>query len=144
VAGVAYAGSFGQNPPKAALMKGDTVLQTTGAPGGNWAFCNKSGECGSAIYDNFGEFWFPKVDEVNAGSRLHVRFNKPERPDFIEVNAWPKVKEGQMGGKLLAGQKQLLNSTLRPVKRDGEIVKWDVFFRTNEPDRDYYLRVSSG
>jgi hypothetical protein len=30
------------------------------------------------------------------------------------------------------------------VKRDGEIVKWDVFFRTNEPDRDYYLRVSSG
>jgi hypothetical protein len=143
VAGVAYAGSYGEHPPKAALIKGDTVLQKVGFTGGNWAFCNKSGECGSAIYDNFGEFYFPEVDYVNAGSRLHVRINKPERPNFVEVNAFPKVRDGQLFGVYLAGQKQLLPSTLKPVKDDGEIVKWDVFFRTNEPTRDYYLRVSA-
>jgi hypothetical protein len=144
VAGVAYGGSFGQVPPKAALMKDATVLQKTHATGGNWVFCHESGECGYAIYDNFGEFDFPEADYVNAGSRLHVRLDKPERPNFVEVNAFPAVKEGQLGGEYVAGQKQLLVSTLKPVKRDGKVAKWDVFFRTNEPNRDYYLRVSVG
>jgi len=33
---------------------------------------------------------------------------------------------------------------LRPVKQDGKTVAWDVFFRTGEPGRHYYLRVASG
>ena len=73
-----------------------------------------------------------------------MRFDKPERPYFFEVNAWPKVKKGQVGDKSLAGQKQRLKSILRPVKRGGKTVGWSVFFRTNEPAREYYLRVSSG
>lgn len=141
----ARAGSFDPNPPKATLMKYKTVLQVAFAAGGSWTSCEPGG-CPTAVYDNFGLFFFPKPDEVGAGRRLHVRFDKPERPNFVEVNAWPRAKKAkECGGcKRPAGQKRQLEHTLRPVKRDGKMVGWDVFFRTNKPGRHYYLRVASG
>jgi hypothetical protein len=139
----AHAGSFDNRPPKGVLMRHDEVLQSSYAAGGSWVWKTPNG-WSSVISDNFGEYEFSKQDEVPAGGRLHVRFDKPERPHFVAVNAFPRVKDGQFGGKMFAGQKRRLKSILKPVKRDGEIVKWDVFFRTNEPDRDYYLKVTLG
>ena len=81
----AWAGSFGSEPPDAILMKYKTVLQTARAAGGTWCVYAPPAGGGPggypcAIYDNFGVFDFPKVDEVGAGKRLHVRFHKPEPP----------------------------------------------------------------
>jgi hypothetical protein len=140
----ARAGSFDNQAPKGVLMKYDKVLQTSYAAG-SWVWKTPRG-WSMVVLDNFGEYYFPKKDEVPAGSRLHVRFDKPERPDFVAVNAWPRVEDGPLGdaGKTFAGPKQRLKFILKPVKRDGKTVKWDVFFRTNEPDRDYYLKVTLG
>jgi hypothetical protein len=65
----ARAGSFDHHPPAAVLMKYKSILQVVGPAGGQWTFCDKNGACGTAIYDNFGDFFFPKVDEVGAGRR---------------------------------------------------------------------------
>jgi hypothetical protein len=46
------------------------------------------------IYDNFGEYAFPEPDTVGAGRRLHVRFDEPQRPSAVTINAWPKAKDG--------------------------------------------------
>jgi len=126
-------------------MKYKTVLQRVGPAGGQWTFCDKQGACGTSVYDNFGLFYFPKPDEVGTGRRLQVRFDKPERPSFVEVSAWSKVRKAKNCGdcKRPLGKRRELKSILRPVKRDGETTGWSVFFRTNEPSR-HYLRVAMG
>jgi hypothetical protein len=96
--------SSGHLPPKATLMKDSHVLQVRGFSGGSWVYYQDGGRTGT-VYDNFGEYSFPKADEVAAGTRLHVRLAKPERPSVIDTNAYPRVKTGQFGGKLPAGQK---------------------------------------
>jgi len=147
----ARAGSLDSEPPKAVLMKYKTVLQTAYAASGTWHYYKPlangyPGGFGYTIYDNFGFFSFSKPDEVGAGRRLHARFDKPERPNFVEVNAWPRAKKakGCGGCKRFSGQKRQLEHTLRPVKQDGKTVGWDIFFRVNKPGRHYYLRVTSG
>jgi hypothetical protein len=140
----AHAGSFDNHPPRAMLFKYKTKLQESGAAAGRWNW-REDGGWGYVIYDSFGFFHFPEVDEVAAGRRLHVRFDKPERPNYVEVKAWPKTKKDpRFGGEYFAGKGRELGRTLEPVKRDGETVGWDVFFRVGQKDRDYYLRVSSG
>jgi hypothetical protein len=134
--------SFAHLPPKAILMKDSQVLQVRGASGGSWFYYQDGGWSGGAG-DNFGEYLFPKADEVEAGTRLHVRLAKPERPSIIDTNAYPRVRNGEefLPGKVPAGQKRRLESTLRRVEQDGKTVAWDVFFRVNEPGRHYYLVV---
>jgi hypothetical protein len=83
-------------------MKYETVLQTAYAAGGNWNYYEHGGKgypggFANTVYDSFGPFWFPKPDTVGAGRRLHVRFDKPERPNFIEINSWPRAKEAKGG-----------------------------------------------
>jgi hypothetical protein len=135
----ARAGSFDTRPPKAALMKYKSVLQVRSFSGGGWSFYQNGGWAAD-VFDNFGEYYFPKADVVGAGTRLHVRL-APERPSVVEINAWPRVKDGDLGGKTPAGQRQKLKHTFRRVERDGETVAWDVFFRVGEPERHYYLVV---
>jgi hypothetical protein len=135
----AQAGSYDSEPPKAVLSKYKTALQTRGYSGGAWYFY-RDGGCSGFVADNFGIYTFPKPDTVAASRRLHVRIVKPER-SAVRVNAHPRLKDAELGGKTPAGQRQVLKHTLRPVRREGETVAWDIFFRVNEPDRDYYLVV---
>jgi hypothetical protein len=141
----AWAGSSDSEPPEAVLMKHKSVLQVRGFSGCDWCYY-KNGGGGCFVADNFGYYTFPKADEVGAGTRLHVRFAKPERPSAVAINAWPKTKTtpGQlpMTGKVPAGERQQLKHTfVRRVERDGETVGWNVFFRVKEPERQYYLVV---
>ena len=141
----ARAGSFDSEPPEAVLMKYKTVLQAQGNAGGYWhSYNEKTGGWSYTIYDNFGEYAFPKSNEVGAGRRLHVRFDKPQRPSAVEINAYPRVKGADFGGKRPAGQRQEVKRTLRPVRQNGETVGWDAFFRVGEPERHYYLVVRTG
>ena len=88
----ARAGSFDSQPPEAVLMKYKTVLKAQGNAGGTWHFYE--GGWNHIIYDNFGEYAFPEPDTVGAGRRLHVRFDEPQRPSAVTINAWPKAKDG--------------------------------------------------
>ena len=137
----ARAGSFDSQPPEAVLMKYKTVLQAQGNAGGTWHFYE--GGWNHIIYDNFGEYAFPEPDTGGAGRRLHVRFDEPQRPSAVTINAWPKAKDGY-DFEVPAGQRRQLKRTLMPVKQGGETVGWDVFFRVNQPERHYYLVVRSG
>ena len=132
-------GSFGHRPPKAVLMKYESVLQVRGDGCAHWYFY-KNGEWEYRIpFDYLGCYSPPKADEVGAGRRLHVRLAKPERPS-VRILAYPKLNERT--GKP-SGQRRVLKDTLRPVKRGGEAVGWEAFFRVNEPERQYYLRAST-
>jgi hypothetical protein len=138
----ARAGSFDPDPPEAVLMKYKTVLQTRGNAGGTWHFYDAGWNY--IIYDNFGEYAFPEPAVVGAGRRPHVRFDKPERPSAVTINAWTNVKDGDIWAERPAGQRQQLQRTLRPVQQGGETVGWDAFIRVNQPDRHYYLVVRAG
>jgi hypothetical protein len=132
----ARAGSFGSRPPSAVLMKGATVLQT-GQRGsfcwthydegvGKWRYV-----CGDAPY------MFPRAhDFLRAGTRLHIRLGKPQRPEKFMITAYGGFDKGQ---KWPIGKGRRLDTNLRRVERDGKTVAWNVFFRVNEPDRHYYL-----
>jgi hypothetical protein len=73
---------------------------------------------------------------LRAGARLHIRLGKPERPDDLRITAHQGFDKEK---KWPIGKGRRLDADLKPVKRDGERVAWDVFFFVTEPNRDYYL-----
>ena len=88
--------------------------------------------CVDAVYG------FPRADVVGAGSKLHIRLNKPQRPAAFRIRAYKEVDRWSNP----IGTGRLLNTTFRRVERDGKTVGWDVFFRVNGPNRHYYLQTS--
>jgi hypothetical protein len=93
-------------------MKYKTVLQAQTNDWGTWYYNQGSGS-NFTIYDIYGDYHFPEPDMVGAGRRLHVRFDKPERPSAVEIDAYPRVgKHGYPNG-----QRRQLKRTLRPVKK---------------------------
>jgi hypothetical protein len=134
VAAQAHAGSFSDEFPKTVLMKGATVLQHGRFYYGSWHWY-EAGEWNRVDADGLGGF--PRADAVRAGSRLHIKINKPERPANFSIRAYRKVD--QFSNPIGTGR--LLNTTFRRVERDGKTVGWDVFFRVNGPNRHYYLET---
>ena len=133
----ARAGSFDSRPPKAVLMKGATVLQAGQSGSFSWSFYNEgSGNWKTLCADT--TYMFPRAhdDFLRAGTRLHIRLGKPQRPDKFMITAYGGFDKGQ---KWPIGKGRRLDTNLRRVERDGKTVAWDVFFRVNEPDRHYYL-----
>ena len=61
---------------------------------------------------------------------------KPERPEKFRITAYRGFDKKD---KWPVGKGRRLNTVFEPVKRDGETVAWDVYFRVNQPDRHYYL-----
>jgi len=70
-----------------------------------------------------------------AGSKLKVRILKTQRPDYVEITAYPALDEEGTP----KGEGRLLRRSLERVVRDGKTVAWDSYFEVNHPDRDYYL-----
>jgi hypothetical protein len=136
VTATAQAGSFGDTPPKAVLMKGATVLQTGRAGSSCWtSYDEGSGNWVSLCVDTI--YTFPHADDLlRAGTKLHIRLNKPQRPESFVVTAYEGFDREQM---VPIGEGRRLATNLRRVERDGKTVGWDVFFRVNQPDRHYYL-----
>jgi hypothetical protein len=137
VAAEARAGSFSDGFPKQVLMKGETKLQDGNFYYGTWNWY-EAGEWNKVHADGFGGF--PRADTVRAGSRLHIKTNKPERPAVFRIRAYYEEPE-QWSTPTEKGR--LLDTTLRRVERDGKTVGWNVFFRVREPDRHYYLETSA-
>ena len=135
VAAKAQAGSFSDESPEQVLMKGTTVLQHGKFYYSTWHWY-EAGEWNKVHADGIGGF--PRADTVRAGSRLHIKLNKPERPATFRIRAYKKVD--QFSNPIGTGR--LLNTTLRRVERDGKTVGWNVLFRVNEPNRHYYLEAS--
>src|SRR5918997_4979521 len=121
VTATAQAGSFDDTPPKAVLMKGATVVQTgrTGSScwtsydegSGNWV-----GQCVDKIYT------FPHAGDVlRAGTKIHIRLNKPQQPERFVITAYEGFYREQMGP---IGEGRRLATNLRRVERDGKMVGW--------------------
>jgi hypothetical protein len=131
--------SFSHHAPDATLMKGDTVIQNGLAGSSCWSYWTDEGKgvgyCGDSLYV------FPRSGAtLEAGTRLHIRLDKPERPDKVTITAYKGFDKAQ---KFPIGKGRRLEADLRPVERDEKTVAWDVFFRVNEPGRDYYLDLFS-
>jgi hypothetical protein len=130
----ARAGSFDSRPPKAVLMKGATVLQADQRGSFCWSFYDEGGGnwkylCADTTY------MFPRAhDFLRAGTRLHIRLGKPQRPEKFMITAYEGFDKGQTWP---IGKGRRLDTNLRRVERDGKTVAWNVFFRVNEPDRHY-------
>ena len=104
------------------LMKGHTVLQHGGFAYGT-SHVYKNGSWNTYYADGLGEY--PSAAVVGAGRKLHIRLNKAQRPDRFTI------KDHETG--------RHLKTTLRRVQRDGKTVAWDVYFRVNRPNHNYYL-----
>ncbi|MDQ3913428.1 MAG: hypothetical protein M3305_16990 [Actinomycetota bacterium] len=128
----AQASSSSDGFPKTVLMKGDTELQNGRFYYGTWHYY-EAGSWNTVFADGF--YSFPRADVVRAGSTLHIRINKPQRPERFAIKAYPRLDENGMP----EGESQRLDTTLRRVERGGETVGWDVFFRVNDDNRHYYL-----
>jgi hypothetical protein len=126
--GVAYAQEH--QPPKTVLYKVERELQTGRLGSYCWFAPSSAGQCVDVA-----ELRYPAVDSVRAGSTLHVRILKPQRPEEFSISAYRKIDEGGFP----AGRTRRLGTSLRRVVEDGQTVAWDVFFRVNEPGRHYYL-----
>ena len=115
-------------------MKGATVLQTSSAG----TFCWYYGPYDDVLCDDDPAFYsFPRADGfLKAGTRLHIRLAKPERPEVLTITAYRGFDKKR---KLPIGERRELVRTFGRVERDGKTVGWDVFFRVNRPGRHYYL-----
>ena len=125
-------GSFGHQPPKAVLMKGATVLQTSNVGFFCWYYYPDM-LCGDPAFD----YSFPRANGfLGAGTRLHIRLAKPERPEVLRITAYRGFDKKR---RVPIGEGRDLVRTFGRVERDGKTVGWDVFFRVNGPGRHYYL-----
>jgi hypothetical protein len=129
--------SFAPRPPDAVLMKGNTTIQQGLRGSSCWSHWNDEKDSWSSVCGDYFVARFPRAPEaLMAGRRLHIRVDKPERPDHFQIYAYKGFDKGEHAP---IGARQRLITTLKPVKRDGDTVAWDAFFRVNEPNRDYYL-----
>ena len=128
--GVAY--SQDDRPPETVLYKGHEALQT----GRLGSYC-WSGASGPGLCVDVAELRYPAADSVRAGSTLHVRILKSQRPEKFSISAYRKVDEWGFP----VGRTTRLDTSLRRVVEDGRTVAWDVFFHVNEPGRHYYLNA---
>ena len=129
----AQASSSSETFPKTVLMKDNTELQNGRFIYGTWHYY-EAGSWNTVFADGF--YGFPPSDVVRAGSTLHIRIDKPQRPENFTITAYPRLDENGMSGD---GERQRLATTLRRVERDGKTVAWDAYFRLKRPDRHYYL-----
>jgi hypothetical protein len=128
VAGTAYSDDF--QPPTTVLMKGTQELQMGRLGSYCWPTASGFG-CSDTFISRY-----PAADLVRAGSRLHIRINKAQRPETFNLYAARKVNE--RGWMVRPRQ---LNVSLQPLVEGGQTVAWDAFFYVNRPGRHYYIRA---
>ncbi len=129
--GAAYS-QQGHRPPKTVLYEGQRELQTGRLGSYCWFGPSGRGRCADVA-----KLRYPAADSVRAGSTLHVRVLKTQRPERLSISAYRKVDQRGFP----TGGTRRLEGSLRRVVRDGRTVAWDVLFRVNEPGRHYYLNA---
>jgi hypothetical protein len=134
----AASSSYDDDPPNEVLMKGATVLQKGRMGSHCWSYYDDGSPeayCADYLYN------FPRrAVLLRAGSTLHIRIDKPQRPDRVELVAYPGLdRKNPAPSAAPIGKGRRLDTTLRGVQRDGKTVAWDVFFRVSQPERHYYL-----
>ncbi len=133
----AASSSYDDDPPSKVLMKGSTVLQKGRMGSHCWSYYDgrPGAYCADYVYN------FPRrAVFLRAGSTLHIRIDKPQRPDRVQVVAYPGLdRKNPAPTAAPIGKGRRLDTTLRGVQRDGKTVAWDVFFRVSQPERHYYL-----
>lgn len=122
-----------RHPPQAGVLtraghQHGRLVSATWATGHGSTCAGVSGD-GPPDYARHGPTFAP-------GEAVTVRFQKPEPPVRVFVDAWRRID----ADRFPVGPSRRLAHRLRPHRRDGAIVAWDVVFRP--PDAgDVYLGV---
>jgi hypothetical protein len=136
-------------PPKMALMKGDAVIQK-GLPGSTcwtcwtcWTYWDKAkgtwlGYGADVGIANKKDLYPQHAVTVPAGSTLHIRLYKPERPDRLQL-----IEGLENDPRSLWGWGHPHPYDLRRAQRGGKTYAWDVFFRVNRPGRHYRIGIEA-
>lgn len=137
VQATALEGSRDRHPPDTVLKQRSQILQMGRQGSYCWSYFVEAeqfwvGSCADIVPS------YPAGDRVEAGSRLHIKIRKPQRPDRFSIHEYRDLD----GDGFPVGDAQRLSTSLERVVRDGKTVGWDVFFNVNRPDRHYYLNAS--
>jgi hypothetical protein len=112
--------SFASRPPDAVLMKGNTTIQQGLRGSSCWSHWNDEKDTWSSLCGDYFVDRFPRAPEpLKAGSRLHIRVDKPERPEHFQIYAYKGFDKGEHSA---IGKRQRLITTLKPVKRHDDTV----------------------
>jgi len=104
------------HPPDATLKQGNRVIQHG----------NLVSYCWVPVCAD-GPPRYPSAVLVEPGTQLYIRLSENRCPERFWLRS-------RTSGRI--------DTTLRPVVRDGKIVAWDAYFRLERPDRHYYLNAS--
>ena len=110
--------SFDPRPPNEVLFKGG-ALQTGDMHLYGWNYYQPPDEYypdGRFVhYDGgyAGDYAWPRADVVQAGSRLRIRINKPQRPAIFRIEAYPRLFGGEKASP--TGTRSRHSSTLRSL-----------------------------
>ncbi len=104
------------HPPDAILKQGNRTLQHGSLISYFW----------SNITADFAP-QHPSAVLVEPGTQLYIRLSENRLPEQFSLRSRPTGR---------------IDTTLRPVVRDGKLVAWDAYFRLERPDLHYHLRAS--
>ena len=107
------------HPPVADLKQENTKLQRAYRHSYCWI---------RRCVDNFEDNYPPAVT-VEPDTRLYIRLSENWRPKKFTLKTSTSPN----------GRARQINTTLRPVVRDGKTVAWDAYFRLERPNRQYFL-----
>jgi hypothetical protein len=115
--------------PKTVLMKGKEELQS-GRKVWEYSWSYPSGGGGTCAAEQAVlDFGFPRVDSVEAGTKLKVRIYKSQKPRSFYM---AEVDEN-------GTERGEVSVRFKPVVRNNHTVAWNAVFRVNRPDTDYRL-----
>jgi hypothetical protein len=79
---------------------------------------------------------WPKADKVRAGDRVRLRIHWKREPNRVFVDSYRGVQDN---GKP-AGEGASVGWHKEPVRRNGDVVAWDIVFRLRAV-REHYVKV---
>ena len=134
VVSVAPAWANHRHPPRA-ILKAPGAWQRGTLGTHCWSYVDKGSDEGVGFCaDAFGHD-FPEPDRSEVGARAKIRLWARTPPSEYSVDQWRSVD--QKGQPI--GQPERLSVTLRPHRRDGVIVAYDLRFTLPATPGDVYL-----
>ena len=120
-----------EEAPRATVRNGGERIQRAHLTAWCWP-----GDNGGMGCSEVSPMTWPRVDVVNAGSRIRLRMHWNRQPREAFVDSYRSI--GRNGKPQDRGQN--LESWIRPVKRDGKTLAWDVIFRVVQT-RHHYVKT---
>lgn len=125
-----------RRPPRA-ILKAPHAWQKGELGTFCWSYSDKGSNGGTGMCaDAIGYSW-PDPDVTEAGARATIRLWAPKRPDKVVLDLWRMTDPD--GNPVGSSTRPAL--TIRPHRKDGEVVAYDARFLLPETAGDVYMRA---